>query len=85
MDPPLLLNERNIFILAHNEAYLKWQGPYYYVIAARRHTEHNEGSHVMSSCAITLSPISVVDNNLPSEVIISFVLNPLFKIFVTAI
>jgi hypothetical protein len=29
MDPPLLLNEVNILILAHLEAYLKWQGPYY--------------------------------------------------------
>ena len=30
MDPPVLLNERHIFILAQHEAFLKWRGPYYY-------------------------------------------------------
>lgn len=30
MDPPVLLNECHIFILAQHEAFLKWRGPYYY-------------------------------------------------------
>ena len=30
MDPPVLLNECHIFILAQHEASLKWRGPYYY-------------------------------------------------------
>lgn len=29
MDPPLLLNERYNFILAHYEAFIRWRGPYH--------------------------------------------------------